>query len=379
MKTKVFSVIKWTIIILLGVIALLVVATLLYIQQEKFGKYPTGARLEKIKHSPHYKDGAFQNIHHTPEITEGYSYYEVMSEFLFKQNPNRVPINSIPSVKTDLLHLAINQNILVWFGHSSYFIQLDGRRILVDPVFSGNASPIPGTNKAFKGTDRYTVADLPPIDYLFISHDHYDHLDYETYTALKTKVKYVFCGLGVGAHLERWGYTPTQIMEKDWNEEVTLGGGFKVHTTTARHFSGRGFAKNNTLWMSYLFESPTQKIFFGGDSGYDTHYKEIGNKFGPIDLAILDNGQYDIKWKYIHHLPNETLKAAQDLKAKRLFPVHSSKFAMANHAWNEPLIKISALNKNLHTPIPLVTPIIGELVDLNKDQQIFKAWWIGIK
>ncbi|MES2653018.1 MAG: MBL fold metallo-hydrolase [Bacteroidota bacterium] len=379
MKRKVLRIFKWTMIALFSIIAILVCVTMLYMQQAKFGKNPTGARLEKIKKSPNYKNGQFQNIHHTPEITEGFSYYEVMSEFFFNKNPHRSPIDSIPSIKTDLRNLPLDQDILVWFGHSSYFIQLDGKRILVDPVFSGNASPIPGTNKSFKGTDRYTVDDLPIIDYLFISHDHYDHLDYETYIALKTKVTKVFCGLGVGSHLERWGYTATQIVEKDWNEDVQLEDGFVVHTTTTRHFSGRGFAKNNTLWMSYLLESPTLKIFIGGDGGYDTHYAEIGNKYGPIDLAILDNGQYDIKWKYIHHLPNETLMAAQDLKAKRLFPVHSSKFVMANHAWEEPLVKVSALNKKLETPLPLVTPIIGELVYLKNDKQKFKEWWLGIK
>ncbi len=379
MKRKIFKALKWIFISFFGLVIVIVAITLIYIQQAKFGKYPANARLEKIKKSLHFKDGQFQNIHHTPEITEGYSYYEVMSEFFFKRNPNRVPIDSIPSVKTDLQNLPIDQDMLVWFGHSSYFIQIDGKRILVDPVFSGNASPIPGTNKAFKGTDRFTADDLPAIDYLFISHDHYDHLDYETYIALKTKVKKVFCGLGVGSHLERWGFTESQIVEKDWNEDVPLGDGFIVHTTTARHFSGRGVSRNNTLWMSYLLESPTQKIFIGGDSGYDTHYKEIGNKYGPIDLAILDNGQYDIKWRYIHHLPNETLKAAQDLKAKRLFPVHSSKFAMANHAWNEPLVKISTSNKNLPRPLPLVTPIIGELVDLKNQNQVFRAWWVGLK
>lgn len=379
MKKKILRSFKWIMIILFSLIALIAVATALYLQQAKFGESPEGARLSKIKSSPNYRDGKFQNIHHTPEITEGYSYYEVLFQFFFKRNPNRFPTNVIPSVKTDLLNLPIDQDILVWFGHSSYFIQVDGKRILVDPVFSGNASPLPGTNKAFKETDRYTVADLPQIDYLFISHDHYDHVDYETLVQLQTKVKKVICGLGVGSHFEKWGYTEGQLIEKDWNEEIMLDEGFVVYTTPARHFSGRGFTRNNTLWMSYVLQSPTMKIFIGGDSGYDTHYAEIGNKYGPFDLAILENGQYDIKWKYIHHLPEETLKAAQDLKAKRLFPVHSSKFAMANHSWDEPLIKITAYNKNLPTPLPLVTPIIGEFVYLKNDLQTFKEWWVGMK
>ncbi len=379
MKSKTLRLFKWTMIILLSLIALLAIATVVYIQQPKFGKAPAGARLEKIKKSPNYRDGKFQNIHHTPEITEGYTYYQVLKEFFFNRNPHRSPIDVIPSVKSDLLNLSIDKDILVWFGHSSYFIQLDGKRILIDPVFSGNASPIPGTNKTFKGTDQFTVADLPPIDYLFITHDHYDHIDYETLTQLRTKVKKVICGLGVGAHFERWGYNENQLIERDWNEEVILENGFFAHTTPVRHFSGRGFTRNNTLWMSYVLQSPTMKIFIGGDSGYDTHYTEIGNKYGPIDLAILDNGQYDIKWKYIHHLPEETLKAAQDLKAKRLFPVHSSKFVMANHAWDEPLLKVSALNKNLAMPIPLVTPIIGQYVYLKNHSQNFKEWWLGMK
>ncbi|SFG88937.1 L-ascorbate metabolism protein UlaG, beta-lactamase superfamily [Pedobacter insulae] len=366
-------------ITVVSLVAIFIIATIIYIQQAKFGKEPVGARLEKIKKSPNFRDGKFQNEHYTPEITEGYSYYQVISEFFFKRNPHRSPTDAIPAVKTDLLNLAIDEDIMVWFGHSSYFIQLDGKRILVDPVFSGNASPLPGTNKAFRGTDQYTVADLPPIDYLFISHDHYDHTDYETLVALRPKVKKVICGLGVGSHFEKWGYQESQLIERDWNEEIDLAGGFMVYTTPARHFSGRGFKKNNTLWLSYVLQSPTTKIFIGGDSGYDTHYAEIGSKYGPFDLAILDNGQYDIKWRYIHHLPEEALKAAQDLKAQRLFPVHSSKFIMANHAWDEPLIRISALNKNLQNPIPLVTPMIGELVYLKNDQQTFKEWWVGME
>lgn len=345
-------------------------------RKEKFGSAPSGERLERIKKSPHYKNGRFQNLHHTPNLTEGYSYWEVTYDFLFGNHKRKRPIDSIPSLKTDLHTLPADPNVLVWFGHSSYFIQLDGKKILVDPVFSGNASPIPGSSKAFKGTDRYTVDDLPEIDYLFISHDHYDHVDYETLKKLKSKIKYVICGLGVGAHFERWGYDQNQIFEKDWHEKIEFDSTFIVHTTPARHFSGRGFSINNTLWISYVLQTPNLKIYIGGDSGYDTHFTEIGEKFGPIDLAILENGQYDVKWRYIHLLPEEVLQASQDLKAKRLFPVHSSKFALANHPWDEPLTKVTELNKNR---IPLVTPIIGELVYLNDEHQPFKQWWTGLE
>lgn len=346
-----------------------------YTQQEKFGKPSTGERLQKIKNSPNFKDGKFQNQSPTPSLTEGYSLTGVLYEFLFKRNKQRNPSRQIPSVKTDLLSIPLNKDVLIWFGHSSYFIQLDGKRILVDPVFSGNASPISGSNRSFIGSDIYSVNDLPPIDYLFITHDHYDHLDYETILPLKSKVKKTICGLGVAAHLERWGYETAAMIEKDWNETVELDKGFTVHTTPARHFSGRGFIRNTTLWLSYVLQTPSMKIFIGGDSGYDKHFAEIGRQHGPFDLAILENGQYDIKWKYIHALPDEVLKAAVDLRAKKLLPVHSGKFAMANHAWDEPLAKLTELNQFLH--VPMITPMIGEVVNLKDEQQQFKQWWLS--
>lgn len=373
---KTLKIFKYTMIVLLSLVLLLAIGTYFYMRSPKFGKAPSGKRLERMLQSPNYKDGKFQNLHHTPSLTEGYSMLGVMFDMLFKDHPRRKPIDSLPSIKTDLLNLPANENVLVWFGHSSYFMQINGKRFLVDPVFSGNASPIPGTTKSFKGADIYNVDDLPSIDYLVISHDHYDHLDYETIIALKSKVKTVICGLGVGEHFEYWGYAPSQLIERDWNEEVNLGDGFKLHTVPGRHFSGRGFTRNNTLWTSYILETPKAKIYIGGDSGYDTHFKQIGEKFGPMDLAILENGQYNVAWQAIHTLPHETLQAAKDLKAKRLFPVHSSKFTLAMHQWDEPLNDISRLAEG---NLPLVTPMIGEKVELDNDTQAFKQWWKGVK
>lgn len=368
---------KNTVLILLTAVALLTVATFFYMRSEKFGQAPSGERLARIQKSPNYRNGKFQNLSVTPELVEGYSMLGLAYDQFFKKAPRRTPVDRIPSVKTDLLNLPPDSNILVWFGHSSYFIQLDGKRILVDPVFSGNASPVPGTARSFNGTDIYSVADLPEIDYLFISHDHYDHVDYQTLLKLKNKVRKVICGLGVGAHFERWGYPPDKLIERDWNDHVELDSGFVTHVTPARHFSGRTFARNNTLWASYVLQSPGMTIFIGGDSGYDTHFADIGDKFGPIDLAMLDNGQYNVAWRYIHTLPDEVLKAAKVLKARRLFPVHSSKFMLANHPWDEPLKKITELNAQYN--IPLVTPVIGQIVDLSNVNQPFEQWWVGVK
>lgn len=343
---------------------------------ERFGAMASGARLERMEASPNYKAGKFQNLHNTPALTEGYSMGRVMIDWLFKSKPRKYPIDPIPSVKNDLLALSADGNYLVWFGHSSYFLQVDGLKYLIDPVFSGSASPVYGTTKAFKGTDIYSVSSMPEIDYLIITHDHYDHLDYETVLALRKKVKKVICGLGVGAHFEKWGYDAHTLIETDWFENVVLNGGVVLHTKPARHFSGRGLRRDVTLWQSYLLETPSMRIYIGGDSGYDSHFVQIGNQHGPIDLAILDNGQYDEAWKYIHTHPSEVLQAGIDLRAKRIFPVHSMKFQLGNHAWDEPLKLITLLNETVG--IPLVTPMIGEVVDLKDTTLTFKKWWEGL-
>lgn len=354
---------------------LLFLVVYLFLQDARFGKAPAGNRLSIIQKSPNYKDGKFQNVHFTPQLTEGYSMPGVLYEFLFKKTTNRIPVE-IPSVKTDLLHLDRHQDILVWFGHSSYYFQIEGKRFLVDPVFSGNASPIAGTTKSFKGSDIYDVEDLPEIDYLLITHDHYDHLDYKTILKLKSKTKQIVCGLGVGEHFESWGFSPEIIIEKDWHEKVELDQNITIFTAPTRHFSGRGFTRNNTLWLSFILQTPNFKMYLGGDSGYDTHFAEIGEKYGPFDLALIDNGQYDIKWKYIHNLPEDVLQESKELKTKRLFPIHSSKFALANHAWDEPLKRVTELNQKQQNPISIITPMIGEIVELRNENQQFKEWFL---
>jgi L-ascorbate metabolism protein UlaG (beta-lactamase superfamily) len=166
---------------------------------------------------------------------------------------------------------------------------------------------------------------------------------------------------------------PGIISERDWNETITVGDNIKIHTLTARHFSGRTFKRNTTLWLAYLIETPGQKIFIGGDGGYDTHFAEIGKRFGTIDLAILENGQYNLAWRAIHCLPEEVVQAAKDLNAKRVMPVHSGKFSLALHSWDEPLNEVSRLSKLNN--LPLVTPQIGEVVWMKDEGQVFGEWW----
>ena len=343
------------------------------IKMARFGKMPSGERLSKTKQSPNFRDGAFQNQSVTPNFTGGATYAKVLKQVLFGRPERSAPKDEIPSVKTDLFNLDLRENCLVWFGHSSYFMQLDGKRFLVDPVFSGSASPFSFMTRAFKGTDRYTTDELPFIDYLFITHDHYDHLDYKTVQQLIPKVGNVITGLGTGEHLEYWGYDPARIIEKDWNQHIDLTKGFSVDTIPSRHFSGRWFKRNQALWTSFVLQTPRHRIFIGGDSGYDNHFAETGNTFDGFDLAILENGQYNTYWQYIHLMPYEILQAAKDLKAKRILPVHSSKFALGPHEWDEPLRLITENNKKEN--LNIITPMIGEKVSMDDPNQVFSNWW----
>ncbi len=357
-------------------IVVLVAAIFLFIQQVKFGTLPKADRLSIIKKSINYNDGKFTNESFTPDLAEGVTYYKVIKNLLFNKNKRLKPSSILPSVKKNLHNISNEEDIFVWFGHSSYFLQIEGKKILVDPVLSGAASPLPFSIKSFAGTDIYTADELPEIDFLFISHDHWDHLDYTTIKTLKPKIKQVICGLGTGAHFEKWGFKKENIIEEDWNKHIELNNGFTIDTIPARHFSGRGFKRNKALWLSYVLQTSTKKIFIGGDSGYDTHFKKAGDTFGPFDIAILECGQYDLSWKYIHMLPHEVLQAAKDLKAKKIIPVHWSKFKLANHDWDTPIKELLAFNEK--TDLNILTPMIGEKVLLNKDQ-VFTKWWKGVK
>jgi L-ascorbate metabolism protein UlaG (beta-lactamase superfamily) len=356
-----------------GIVILLVLgAIILFVNGTAFGSLPSEEDLKRFRRLPYFREGQIQNLHPTPSLTEGVGLFTVLKEFFFDKSRENVPASPLPSKKTDLLTLDPKKNILVWFGHSSYFMQISGKKILVDPVFSGNASPLRFTTKSFDGSDIYQVSDMPDIDYLFLTHDHWDHLDYETVFKLRTKIGRIITGLGVGAHLIFWGFDKKNIEELQWNEQINLGPGFSVYAVTARHFSGRGFQRNRSQWSSFILTTPDKRIFIGGDSGYDSHFAEIGEHLGPFDLAVLEDGQYNKNWKYIHMMPEETVQASIDLKAKKLLPVHWAKFSLSTHAWYEPIIRIKkeAAQKN----VSLLHPMIGETVDLDSSQR-FSNWW----
>lgn len=347
--------------IIVGIVAVAVIVGFVFVNQPSFGRAPQGERLERIKKSPHYKDGEFRNLHSTMMMTSQKGRLGAFWGFLFKQETDLRPEKEIPVIKTDLSKISKDENVLVWFGHSSYFIQIDGKRILVDPVFCG-ASPVSFVNKPFKGADAYKPADMPEIDYLVISHDHWDHLDYETVMQLKNRVDKVVCPLGVGEHFEYWGFSPERIVELDWEEQALLDDGFRIHCLPARHFSGRGLARNRSLWASFLVTGSRRKVFIGGDGGYDTHFAEIGMRFPDIDWAILENGQYNEGWKYIHLMPGYMAAVARELKAAKILTVHHSKYALAAHPWDEPLKNARRMRDR--DSLPVVIPQIGEVVNM---------------
>lgn len=235
----------------------------------------------------------------------------------------------------------------------------------MDPVFC-KASPVSFINKPFAGTDVYSPEDMPEIDLLIITHDHWDHLDYETVTALQEKVAKVVCPLGIGEDFEYWGYDSDKLIELDWSEHTILDN-IDVHCLPARHFSGRGLASNKTLWASYMIESSSTTIFIGGDGGYGPHFKEIGESFTNIDWAILENGQYNNDWKYIHTMPSQLEQVAKDLKAENVVTVHHSKYALSNHPWNEPIKTAEALKGKGLTNVAI--PKIGEVLQLKGSTQ----------
>ena len=371
MKKKISKILKRMLYIFLGLIILIAIIAAIILNQAEFGKLPSGERLARIEKSPNYKNGKFHNLSETPQLTSDKSFFENLYLFIFPEVKDLKPSRKIPAIQTNLKETPLNEDIMVWLGHSSYYMQVSGKRLLVDPVFH-SASPFSFMVKPFDAEYNYSSADLPEIDLLIITHDHWDHLDYTVMKEMKDKIKKVLCPLGVGAHLEYWGFKPEQITELDWNEKTFIDN-MKFTCLPTRHFSGRGIQPTKTLWASFMLESEKNTLYIGGDSGYDTHFIEIAKQFPNIDLAILENGQYNEDWRYIHLLPEDLHKAMKDLKAKRYFAGHNSKFALGRHSWYEPLNTIDKITKQ-DSKIHAITPKIGEIVKLNENQT-FEKWW----
>lgn len=360
-------------LVLLALAALAGLSGCFYLGQDKFGRLPEGNRLSRVRQSPNYVDGVFRNQTPIPQIVKGGGGISGLVKFVFRERNNTAPPGPLPVVKTDLKALDRDQDVVVWLGHSSYYIQMNGRTLLVDPVFSAYASPVFFSTRAFEGTTPYTAEDMPEIDYMLISHDHWDHLDYDTVTALRPKTGKVVTGLGVGEHFARWGFPEEMIVEADWDTALTLEDGLTVHVLTARHFSGRLLERKKTLWVSFAIVTPERRVFYSGDSGYGPHFAELGERFGGFNLALLDSGQYNEAWEHVHMNPEQATQAAMDLRAKAALPSHSGKFSISYHSWDDPFIRFTQASEG--KPYRLLTPKIGEAIDLADEGQTFDRWW----
>jgi len=331
-------------LIMLVVVVLVAITLVIILRHPAFGRRLSAERKARIEASPNYRDGMFWNEEPTQQFTGDKSPMAVLWDFLVHRPKDRVPAVALPAVRTDLKNLPTDRDWLVWFGHSSYMFCLNGKRYLVDPLLKMEF-PAALMLKPFKGTDLYAPDDMPDIDVLIITHEHWDHLDYATLRDLRPRVRRVICPLGVAEYLEYWHYDPSAITEMDWYENQSFASsdglsgeaGLSVTCLPTRHFSNRLLGgRNQTLWASFLIEDAGRKIYVGGDGGYDGRFKRIREHFGQIDLAFLENGQYNTDWRYVHTTPEGLEQAVLDLQAKAVFTVHHDKFALAKHPWYEP-------------------------------------------
>lgn len=318
-----------TIVIIVGIILLLAGTALAVLSHPAFGLWRHVSR-EQIQASPNWRDGMFQNQEPTPQFTGNTNMFKAMWTMLTIRNSARIPTKPIPAIKTDLCALPTDSDWLVWFGHSSYLFCIGGERFLVDPVLKPEF-PSSLMMKPFAGTDIYRPEDLPDIDVLIITHEHWDHADYATIRDIRERVKRVVCPLGMADYLRYWGYPDDHITEMDWYDVAD-----SITCLPSRHFSNRLFRRDQTLWASFMVEAGGRKVYIGGDGGYDGRFREVHDRFGAVDLALLENGQYNANWKYIHTTPEDLEKAILDLQAKQVFTVHHDKFALSTHPWYEP-------------------------------------------
>ncbi|MCL2253880.1 MAG: MBL fold metallo-hydrolase [Lachnospiraceae bacterium] len=358
------------------IIIVLVAVVISFLATPRFGRTPRDSKtpleiIERIEASPHYRDGRFHNFDARSVRLGGDSPHR-----FFEKVEGLRPESKLPSIEIDLFKIEADEDILVWLGHSALYIRTGGVSFLVDPSLL-TGSPIWFINQPFLGSDVFKPNDIPKIDYLLISHDHFDHLDYDTINALRDRIGKVVCGLGTGEHFRRWNFAEEDIIELDWNESAVLKGDITLHILPARHYSGRiSFGSDKTLWVSFMIAAPSLNIYLSGDTSYGSHFKQIGEKF-DIDLAIIEFGQYNEAWRDSHIMPDDIGNVISDLNPKRAFMTHHAKYALAKHHWNEPLEIVSKLNEQ--EGFDIITPMMGELVYLDDLSQEFSKWWVGIK
>ncbi|MEM6784569.1 MAG: MBL fold metallo-hydrolase [Bacteroidota bacterium] len=357
-------------------LAVVLVLTLLMIDAWKaLGTKPAGSRLARLEASPQYRDGRFVNV--LPQGNAAPS-LGTMREFFFGGSDHRTPAAPPPTVALTPADFATVSDSLrvTWLGHSTFIVELDGVRLLIDPVWGERVSP-----SSMIGSRRFHAPPLPldalpPVDAVLISHDHYDHLDFPTIRALADRVPRFLVPLGIGAHLEYWGVDPARIDEVDWWDEKMVGG-VRLVSTPARHFSGRFVNdRDATLWTGWAMlgrngAGVEQRLFYSGDTALTPSFAEVGERLGPFDLTLIEIGAYNAAWSDVHLGPEQAVAVHRMVRGTVMMPVHWCTFDLSLHGWTEPVERLRAAAGPLGIPVALPRP--GEHVTL--DAVPTTPWW----
>jgi L-ascorbate metabolism protein UlaG (beta-lactamase superfamily) len=362
--------------IIAAVIVIVVLGVTLFVNiSSEFGGTASKEQKAVYAKSENYSEGKFKNKNGGDVDMSLGNIVKMLKQYM-KPVSNTHPKADLRIVKIDSLNIAQNQTKtkMFWFGHSTFLLEIEKYNILIDPMFGNVPAPHPtlGTKRFSKGLP-IEIETLPQIDAVILSHDHYDHLDYGSIIKLKDKVNMFYVPLGLGVHLTEWGVSSERIVELDWWQEVKHDN-LTFKCAPAQHFSGRGLNdRANTLWSSWVIQSNNENIFFSGDSGYGTHFKEIGEKYGPFDFAMMECGQYNELWSEIHMFPEETAQAAVDVKAKRMMPIHWGAFKLALHSWTDPVERVIKTAKELD--VEIVIPQIGSEINMIDSLEKEIQWW----
>lgn len=320
------------------------------------GASSDGERRDRIRRSPRWRDGRFHNTVETATLRREDIGRTLRLQFFGSEqrSPSRpIPVERLAA--QDFSRPPESGLRLTWMGHASVLVEIDGRRFLTDPVWSDRVSPSTALGPRRFFAPPIALDDLPPLDAVVVSHDHYDHLDMDTTRRLAERGTAFLVPLGVGAHLERWGVAPAKIRELDWFDAVDVGG-VLVTAGPARHFSGRGFVRDRTLWCSWAFAGPRHRVFYSGDTGDFDGFRSIGAELGPFDATLMSVGAYGPTWPDVHMLPESLVRAHRDLGGGLMIPVHWATFNLAFHAWNEPARRAAAEAARLGVRIAFPRP-----------------------
>ncbi len=342
--------------------------------RKQFGGRLTKREIEKLAVSKNWNGDKFVNLEET-KMDISFRTLPSLIKKQFTNRKERTPQQNLPVIpfnKSDFL-AASESSKFIWYGHSVLLLRINNKTILIDPMFGNDTTPIaPFTTKRFSKNTLAIIDELPPIDLVLLSHDHYDHLDYASFEKLKSKTSQFFVALGTARHLKSWGIDENLITEFDWWDSAVFED-IKITFTPTRHFSGRGLKdRAKSLWGGWVFKTTNENIYFSGDSGDGNHFKIVGEKLGPFDIGFMECGQYNELWHQIHMYPEESIQAAIDAKVALAIPVHWGAFTLALHHWKDPIERFVAEAKKKETQI--ATPLLGELRELNKKYKE-QNWW----